>query len=323
MNLADLAALICETVRKPDADSLAACKNYLKRRDQMLWDGNLWRDSLFTFTQALDPTADWNILSNPIRATSGRVLLPRSFERVLAVRLADQTLPVQNVERYFMDTLDAFAQTGQPVEFTLESPVVYYWDTPVYLYVYGLAATDVAIQVRYFDYTEGKFITVSKNLTSTPQLVGRTTEIEEVTKPASAQIVWLSTSATPFADQFESFAAADTRMEPYQRIRLLPVPTEALTLRALVKKKYSPIATDYEHPRLRQAENVLIAYATGDMLRRSNKYGMANEAYAEGAALLAKLENIEFFQQAQRQQLVPEVAEAYGADNRLYGKGYW
>jgi len=118
-------------------------------------------------------------------------------------------------------------------------------------------------------------------------------------------------------------AAADTTLVPKQRIQLLPVPTEALTIRCLVKKRYVPIESDYQEPQLRQAENVLIAYATGDMLRRSNKYGMANEAYAEGAALLAKLENIEFFQQAQRQQLVPEVDEAYGADNRLYGKGYW
>ena len=58
MNLAELADLVCETVRKPDSDSVAACKTYLKRRDQMLWAGNLWRDSLFTFTQALTPATD-------------------------------------------------------------------------------------------------------------------------------------------------------------------------------------------------------------------------------------------------------------------------
>lgn len=313
MNLANLADLICETVRKPDSDSIAAAKNYLKRRDQMLWDGNLWRDSLFTFTQSLDPATD------TLLAASGIALLPRAIDRVLAVRLSDQTLPVQNLERYFMDTLDAFAQTGKPVEFALLSPVIWQSATSRNVQVVGSAAGDVDVQFRYIDANDEPQ-SETFQLTTTPVPYGAKV-IEGLEKPPSTGSLTLS--VVTGGTVIETMAAADTTLVPKQRIQLLPVPTEALTIRCLVKKRYVPIESDYQEPQLRQAENVLIAYATGDMLRRSNKYGMANEAYAEGAALLAKLENIEFFQQAQRQQLVPEVAEAYGADNRLYGKGYW
>lgn len=329
MNIADLAALVCETVRKPDTDSLTACKNYLKRRDQMLWDGNLWRDSLFTFTLALDSTQAFNQLTNPILPTSGTVLLPRSIDRVLAVRKAAGALPVQNLERYFMDSLDAFAQTGEPCEFAVESPVVWQFDEPTAVYIYNGVGDDVTITVRYLDADSGEYQSASILVSAAPSVirpnaysVPAITEIVEVTKPLGNNNVTFSAGDTAWF----AALATETRIEPYQRIRLFPAPTAALTIRALVKKKYSPIGTDYEHPRLRQAENVLIAYATGDMLRRSNKFGMANEAYAEGAALLSKLENIEFFQQAQRMQLVPEIeGNGFGQDVDSMGgtKGYW
>jgi len=317
MNLAELADLVCETVRKPDSDSVAACKTYLKRRDQMLWDGNLWRDSLFTFTQALTPATD------TLLAATGIVLLPASIDRVLALREADGPLPVQNLERYFMDTMDAFAQTGTPCEFSLLSPILYQFATAQAVTMEGASGTpDTSTQVRYLD-ADGVPQTTTAQPSTTPTSVGTVSEIVGVEKAAGSGAVTFKDASS---NTILTVASSATRATPRQRLRLLPVPTASLTIRALVKQRYVPLASDYEEPRLRQAENVLIAYATGDMLRRSNKFGMANEAYAEGAALLAKLENIEFFQQAQRMQLVPEIeGNGFGSDVDFAGgtKGYW
>lgn len=317
MNLAALADIVCETVRKPDSDSLTACKTYLKRRDQMLWDGNLWRDSLFTFTQALTPATD------TLLAAKGIVLLPASIDRVLALRQSSGPLPVQNLERFFMDTLDGFAQTGTPVEFSLLSPVLYQFATAQAVTMEGASGTpDTSTQVRYLD-ADGVPQNTTAQPSTTPASVGTVSELLGVEKAAGAGAVTFKDASS---NTILTVAASTTSATPRQRLQLLPVPTAALTIRALVKQRYVPLVSDYEEPRLRQAENVLIAYATGDMLRRSNKFGMANEAYAEGAAMLAKLENIEFFQQAQRMQLVPEIeGNGFGSDVNFAGgtKGYW
>jgi hypothetical protein len=333
MNLSDLANHICTTVRKTDADSLDACKGYLKRRDQMLWDGYLWRDSLFTFTVPVDPTAAFSYNNNPILATSGMVLLPKCIDRVLGLRTTDRALPVENVENLFRGSLDMFAQTGTPWQFELESPVVYQFDTAQSLYVWSEAAADVRVTCRFHDTHFGEFKTGAVDSTSEPVLVpGSNTVdfIEEITKPESVGSinfgVWPDGDEAPTVKVF--LTATETAAGKFQRIRLTPIPTAALTLRVLAKKKYQPLTTDEQEPRLRQAENVLIALAMGDMLRRSRQFGKATSSYEEGMGLLMKLADVEFHQQAQRQRIVP-VMEPDPLRDRIYpsafftGKGFW
>lgn len=337
MNLAELADLVCETVRKPDSDSLAACKTYLKRRDQMLWDGNLWRDSLFTFTKTVGPTMSATdaqplayggdtLARIRLLAATGFICLEQFVDVVLAVRKSNGPLPVQNVERYFLDSLDAFAQTGDPVEFSLSEPVAWQSYNDQQLFLVSSGADTAVCVVHYIDTYAGvlsKQVTLSS---TTPVAFGYGRIVFNITKPPTSGNVMLQGGDSVVENTFAVLSATETEARQYQRLLLLPAPTADLTLRFLVKKRYVPLAGDYESPRLRKAENVLIAYATGDMLRRSNKFGMANEAYAEGAALLAKLENIEFFQQAQRMQLVPEIeGNGFGSDVDFAGgtKGYW
>lgn len=327
MNIADLAALVCETVRKPDSDSLSACKNYLKQRDQMLWDGNLWRDSLVMLSTSLDPDATFDVANNPLVATNGVVLLPRLIQKVLAIRKTSGPVPVQVLERFFMDSLDAFNQTGEPVEFSLLSPVVLQLAEETFFWAWTGGAS-VAVQSKCYDSSTQMYGRVNATVT-TPTNIGYTAELVDVTKAPQGDNYVLSLGYGPNSNSittFDSVPPLATRATPRQRIRLLPAPTKSLSLRVLGKQRYDPIVSDYEEPRLALAENVLIAYATGDMMRRSNKFGMANEAYAEGAALLGKLENIEFFQQAQRMQLVPEIeGMGFGQDVGSNGstKGFW
>lgn len=314
MNLAELAAFVCAKARKDDAASLSACKDFLKRRDQMLWDGHLWRDSIFEFTQAVDPGSAFGVESNPILATSGIVLLPRVIDRVLAMRSADNALPVEHVENYFRSSADAFAQSGTPLEFNVLSPVVWQFDTAQLVYIYNGVGSDGNIVIRF--QTDTNVIkSASMTVAGSPQLVrasiyaiDRIVAIEEVSKPLSSNNVSFSYGEDEASQTaFLAALSTETRMEPYPRIRLLPTPTEALTLRALVKRKYQPFGSDYEEPRLRQSENVLIAYALGDMLQRSRQFGKARDCFAEGAALLEDLVSLEVDQQARNERLVPDV----------------
>lgn len=297
MNLAELAAFVCAKARKDDAASLASCKDFLKRRDQMLWDGHLWRDSLFEFTQELDPDSD------TLLANTGIFLMPDNVSRVLGLRATDRPVPVEARENYFRTSLDAFAQTGTPLEFSLLSPVVWQWHTSTNISVVSGSDDDGTARLRYID--ANNETQSEESPLSTAAVPWGVKVLEEFTKPTTTGSVTIEKIIGSVS--IATLAPEDTRAPQKQRIQLLPVPAEAETFRFLVKKKYEPLASDYEEPRLRQSENTLIAYALGDMLQRRQQFGKARECFAEGAALLADLVSLEVDQQARNERLVPDI----------------
>ena len=53
MTLADMASFICGKVGKTDSESLAKCKEFLARRYELVWNSQLWRDTLTTSSQSV------------------------------------------------------------------------------------------------------------------------------------------------------------------------------------------------------------------------------------------------------------------------------
>ncbi len=334
MNLSDMAEHVCETVRKTDSDAVAACKGFIQRRDQMLWDKYLWKDSLYQFSKTIGPTMTdlyplgWlgeSIANIRLLAAQGYFYLPAVVDRVLGMRTSSGPLPVQSMERYFTGSLDVFAETGTPVEFILLDPVVWQSVTSQLVYLVSANASDTAeVVMNYIDAYQGSRTAIVTLTGTTPVYVGSTSEIFSLTKPPTSGVVSLLDASQ---NTVGAVFAASTDAYRYQRVQLLPAPTSDLAVRCLVKKRYVPISGDYEAPRLRQAENVLIALATGDMFVRSGQVGAANQFYAEGMALLQQLGNIEFHQQANRQRLVPlcepDPLRDRGYTGAFSGKGYW
>ncbi len=337
MNLADLADHICETVRKTDSDSIAACKNYLKRRDQMLWDGYLWRDSIYQFTKVVGPDApsdDCLTVETAARIgllnAEGYVFLPSVVGRVMAVRLTEYVLRNEPMEKYFQQSLDQFDEEGTPVEYTLLEPAAWQSYNTQLLWLTSTDASDTGVCVVNFIDTFGGAKTVAVTLNGPGVLggyIGSGTTIISISKPTTVGVVALRIG-TVDGVIVHALAAGDTFAPQFQRLRLFPAPAEAnVTIRCLVKKRYVPIVGDYEEPRLRQAENVLLAFAMGDMCRRQRQFAKADNCFAEGKALLATLANIEFHQQANRQRLVPacepDPLRDRGYTGAFSGKGYW
>lgn len=94
------------------------------------------------------------------------------------------------------------------------------------------------------------------------------------------------------------------------RIKLVPVPTEGGTLFALGKVKLEAL-TDSGTPALRGIDSALLAYVEGDMLERARQYGKAQAKYAEGAAHVQTMRDIERNQMAGSQRIIPSPDQSY------------
>ena len=123
MNLSQLASFICTKVNQSETDDVAACKEFLKRRMEMIWNDDLWKDSLVAFTQVLSPD-DYAVTSTWL-PEKGVLLCPTIIERVVAARLDSRKLNVQRQEFYYRFDYDSFAKTGSATEFVLLPPCVW------------------------------------------------------------------------------------------------------------------------------------------------------------------------------------------------------
>lgn len=98
----------------------------------------------------------------------------------------------------------------------------------------------------------------------------------------------------------------------YMRIRLIPVPDSAGTLYCLGKLKWVTLG-DSDSPCLRGIDNALLAFAEGDMLERARQYSKAQAKYAEGAAQVQLMKDIEKGQQQLQSMIIP----SYLGDNTI------
>ena len=112
-----------------------------------------------------------------------------------------------------------------------------------------------------------------------------------------------------------TIAGADTRSPRYQRLRLFPIPSAAITLKVLGKAKYEPLEFDQQEPALRNCANALLAFMRGSLKRRGGEIGAAQLEFEEGNALLRQVMQIEALQAANNQRFMP--AEGYGPEHGL------
>lgn len=141
-------------------------------------------------------------------------------------------------------------------------------------------------------------------------------DIEAIFKPTTTGTVSVTLKSVPEASNIqtaylvevvlETLAATATRTASYQRLRLFGMPTQSVTLNALGKGKYQPLDYATQEPFLRNAENVLIAYTRGDLLRRGGENGNAQTAYQEAGQLLQQLKDLEAYQEANNQRIQPD-----------------
>jgi hypothetical protein len=312
MNLADMADFICAQVRYTDSRSIAKCKEFIQRRDEMVYNDQLWRQSIRQLDVTYDPE------NNTLHA-QGIYMLPRAVDRVLGARTTDNALFVRDQVNYFQIDPDEFAETGTPVEFFI---------MPRAVHVFA-SATDIGLSASVSD--EGGRVFVRwiddgdeiKTTPSTFAISDQTTTIgtakqildyTKVTTNADISIIKESDSST-----VATLQEAETSFGKYTPLRLIRKPTEETVVKVLFKMKHTPMESDYDESDLPNIDNVLIAFASGDMLRRARRYGQAKEFYGEGQALLEQLKKIAIWQEANQPRIIPDVAPDGIADFQSKG----
>lgn len=162
MTLLSMANYICGKVNQTDAEDVTKCKGFLAQFHEMIWNDQLWKDSLVEYSQALDATASAYTLSSTYLPSLGVVLLPAMIQKVLAVRTDARKLNIQRPEYYYRIDYDAFAKAGTPADFICLPPAV--WQTNAAtskFYLQRSDAGDAAASVKG-DILESDGVTVTR-----------------------------------------------------------------------------------------------------------------------------------------------------------------
>lgn len=341
MNLLEMAQFVCAKARHQDAASITLCKQFINQRYQMIYDAELWRDSLFLKQVTVDPTTDPRANAGILQLGAFITGPTNLIDKIIAVRQTDRQLYGDNVENLFRGDLDQFAQTGQGIGFYTLPPAV--WDFGTISDTFypsmlingqlAIAATtataDVGVKLQVgLEYVGGfSEIQMIGSATGAGNFLGGDIKaILSLSKPVTNSSINIiagtllnSTVVVILTPQDQSALGSATNAPRLKRIRLYNIPTAATTYKILVKKKGGAMASDYDTPDLESLDNCLCAFAQGDMLQRAMAYDMAQLCYKEGAGLLEQYKRREVYQQANNPQVLPYVEPMLNVDG--YGGG--
>jgi len=100
----------------------------------------------------------------------------------------------------------------------------------------------------------------------------------------------------------------------YCRIKPLPTPKSAGTLYALGKLKFTELG-DSDSPVILGADNVLLAYAEGDMLERAMQYQKSQSKFTEASTLTTICRDLDNVQPAKESRIIPSVPNHWQAND--------
>jgi hypothetical protein len=315
MTLAALANLICSKVRKTDADSVTACKGFLRQRHEMIYDAALWKDTVGIWSDYLDyneTLQQWQELFH----------CDYDIARVLGVRWrTNRDLSPASLGTWMQADPEFYEANGEPVGFVeLEARgVSFNIPTPAGVTITSSSAVDVGVEVEVsgvddegLEAVETVVITAGDASTATLW-----TSIRSITKPVTTGMVTIEgTGAAP----------GRMRMPPHDtvsrccvlRFNRIPVADTADPFsdqpQVLIhaKRKLTSFVRDNDGPMIRGSDNALLAFGLADMLERERQYGKAQAKVAEGQSLLQLMIDGERNQGASLMRITPMVEEHAG-----------
>ena len=329
MTLEQMADYVCRKTRQTDAESVSDCKAFVRRRYEMIYNDQLWRDSLYgyDFTLAVTGVVSESAPNNTTQGAAGIWFLPDICDKLVALRSVGNEMGVRSEEELFRMDLDAYAQTGTPVDFILMRPAVFMklGDVPAPLTLHWADASDAGqvVTVTWIDREHRKKkrqITVTADATEFETDTIGVREVESVTKPTTNGNLVLT---DPDAGTAVYGQPEDTKIRAYKRFRVMPAPLVNTEMRALVKAKVTPLEDDDAEPIITGVDNLLIVFAQADMLERGRQYAKADVKGKEAGALYTQLQAQQIYQQASNVRFMPQVLEQSGAVEELQSKGIW
>lgn len=184
MNLSAMAAFICGKVNLTEAEDLAAAKGFLARRLEMIWNDQLWKDSLVEYVLAIAPTG--YTLQSPWLPAKSVLLLPPSIQRVIGVRTTERVINAQDRALYYRVDYDAWHKQGMPIEQVRLPACVWEFETAQNIWALRDAADAGAVLSLDLGDSDGCGTTRSSaTLDVSPKLIGTSDRIDGIRKKAS------------------------------------------------------------------------------------------------------------------------------------------
>jgi len=312
----DIIDQICDKVGQNEAEERAACGRFLQNRLRLVWSKALWLDSLAELTLTLDPE------NNQLHA-AGLVALPSIYKRLLGTRLDNHAIAGEPVALRYRIDYDLFNETGTPCKSSELGRAVWNYTSAVQLRLLGnddQQDQGKTVFIRYIDEAgDRREETWSIVTTGSYTLAKKAVKVEALLKQETVnpvELVALYDGSTETS--ITTLATGDLKALQPLWIRVGEQPAKSKTLRALGKVD-TPNWLDDEEPPLRDAEDILLAYAAGDMEQRHRQFGKAREYFGEGAGLMQILQNNEAVQTPDVSRIIPEVSSYEYED---YGHGF-
>jgi hypothetical protein len=252
-----------------------------------------------------------------VDSLADEMVCPQKFETILGVSYNEANLLPTQLITQFMTNPDSFKSDANSAQFSvIDSSGINFNPNYGAIEFMSSDSADNGKQITIVGELAGQELTMLKE-TVTLSSSAITTEswsaVHSLSKETTTGHVQvrnpLKTSDYFFWPEWEN-------VSKFQRVKFFDRPkydaSSPVNLYIVGKKKIQPMVSDYDTPMVAGIDNVLIHFATGDMLKRSRQFGKAQLEIQQANGLMQVARDQENNQSAKEVRLIPDV----------YGMGY-
>ena len=244
------------------------------------------------------------------------MVCPQKFETILGVSYNEANLLPTQLITQFMTNPDSFKSDANSAQFSVISSSGINFD-PTYGAIEFLSSdsADNGKQITIVGEISGQELTMQKETVTLASSVSTTNSwsaVHSLSKETTAGYVRVRNQSTMVYFDWPEWE----NVSKFQRVKFFDRPkydaSSPVNLYIVGKKKIQPMVSDYDTPMVAGIDNVLIHFATGDMLKRSRQFGKAQLEIQQANGLMQVARDQENNQSAKEVRLIPDV----------YGMGY-
>jgi hypothetical protein len=252
-----------------------------------------------------------------VDSLADEMVCPQKFETILGVSYNEQNLLPTQLITQFMTNPDSFKADADSAQFSvIDSSGINFNPNYGAIEFMSSDSSDNGKQITIVGELAGQELTMQKEtvtLSSSVLTNEPWSAIHSLSKETTTGYVQvrnpLKTSDYFFWPEWEN-------VSKFQRVKFFERPrydaASPVNLYIVGKKKIQPMVSDYDTPMVAGIDNVLIHFATGDMLKRSRQFGKAQLEIQQANGLMQVARDQENNQSAKEVRLIPDV----------YGMGY-
>ena len=244
------------------------------------------------------------------------MVCPQKFETILGVSYNQANLLPTQLITQFMTNPDSFKADADSAQFSVidSSGINFNIDGTLQFLSSdsadnGKQITIVGELASYEYFIQKETVTLASSVTSTKSW----SAVHSLSKETTTGYVQVRATTEPsntfFWPEWEN-------VSKFQRVKFFERPkydaASPVNLYIVGKKKIKPMVSNYDTPMVAGIDNVLIHFATGDMLKRSRQFGKAQLEIQQANSLMQVARDQENNQSAKEVRLIPDV----------YGMGY-